>query len=86
MIPEHPSAINISTDRPKIKKVIRVDDKYVIVIHKNIVELLGINDTTILEQHILDSAIVMKVQKCTTVETKPPEESQTEGYHRYDEI
>ena len=49
MIPEHPSAINISTDRPKIKKVIRVDDKYVIVIHKNIVELLGINDTTILE-------------------------------------
>ena len=83
MNPDQQSAINISTDNPRLKKVLRVDDKFVVVIHQDIVNLLGINDTTILEQYILDSAIVMKAQKSTS---NVVEKSGTTGYQHYGQI
>jgi hypothetical protein len=83
MIPDQQSAINISKDKPRLKKVLRVDDKFVVVIHQDIVKLLDINDTTILEQYILDSAIVMKTQKSAS---NVAEKSGTTGYQHYGQI
>lgn len=57
------SSINVSNNEFKLKKVHNVGGKLLIVIDENIANKLGINDTTILEQHIVDSGILMTISR-----------------------